>query len=169
MVAGKTPKEKVAQVQAVAANSFAMPKIKRTFNAEDKEEFIAQAFQEIQDYFIEGLQFLESQNTALDTNLEVTGDQNFACRAAVQGVQKAFCRVYKGSIFGMGAPQILLSFQEGGAAQTVNEYMSIENDGYNLYLAPSSPFDVDGKQIKQATVQEAGLYLWGVFTTQLEA
>jgi hypothetical protein len=151
------------------AQSIPMPKIKKKFTDRGRDKFLKDSFSFIKGYFEKGLKELEMHQPGIDTDFTNVHEFMFLAKIYVHGNTKSQCKIWLGGL--TSSTSILYS--EGsmsiGNNDSYNDYLSIEDDGLNLFFRLSNMwFGFSGKGDDRVDEIGAAEYLWKRFTSHLE-
>ena len=117
-------------------------RVEREFDAIDRREYREKAFSEIRAYFESSVQKIDGID-GIRARFFSKGTDSFGC-TIVNGSRPhgtAHIRVYAGTSFSSGG-DIWYSFSEDELGASANGILSIESDGFNLFLKPILMFSV---------------------------
>ena len=142
-------------------------RVKKQFTDHEKDQFLDEAFEYIANYFENSLTELKERNPEVDTRFRRIDSNHFSAAVYMNGVRKSGCRIWMGDRFFTGS--IAFSFNENGNDGSMNESLSVENDGYSLFLKPMG-LAMLGRVAsnKQLTNQGGAEYLWSLFIEPLQ-
>ena len=135
-----------AQSTAAPSEIFSRPRyrVRREFDKIDIGEFREQAFQEIRSYFEASVQGI-NESDGIRARLFSAGASSFSCtivnsRLGPHG-STSFVSVHAGASGIGGFGDIWYSFSEN-SPNSANGILSVESDGFDLFLKPSLMFSV---------------------------
>ncbi len=152
-----------------------IPKIKRTISGLEKKEFLKSSFNEIRDYFQNGLSKLKKSNAHIEAELEQITSSKFVATVYIESEIKAQCKIWIG---GMSGGENSISFSEGTRGldinndNSMNDSARITDDGIEIYfdILGMSFGHIEGIEnidLKHASAKDVARYYWGRFTNYL--
>jgi hypothetical protein len=144
-----------------------MPKIKKQFSDLDKDKFQRETFQVIKDYFNQGLKLIENQDNSYAGDYHEIDARKFIGKIYVNGTSKCRCTIWIGGIVGMSGICYLAGEERGGSGSSVNDYISISDDGEKLFWQPSGMRMFNVQRNQKLNPQEAAKYFWDEFIEPL--
>ena len=168
-------KPRAATRSAVAKQSRAAVKspprssnlrIKKHFSDRDKDTFLKEAFEYMANFFEGSLEELRARNTGVDTDFTRIDAFHFSAHTYVHGEAKSQCRIW----LGRGSFPNGIALALGGSLNdsSYNESLSVENDGYSLFLRPMGIAFRRPSESEQLTQQGAAEYYWSLFIEPLQ-
>jgi hypothetical protein len=154
-----------------SASEIPMPKIKKKFTDRDKDKYLKDAFVYIKEYFNKALVKLEKSHAEVETDFTAVHDLKFLSKIYVNGATKCECKIWLGSFGSTRSIKYLeghgLDIDDDG---TYNEYFSIEDDGYEIFIKPTfiMSFGNAVTPKPQMARQDSAEYLWRRFISHLE-
>lgn len=140
-------------------------RIKKEFTDREKDLYLDQSFNFIANFFENSLVELQTRNPTIETDFSHIDARSFVASAYVNGKRAARCSIWYGgesSYFG----DIAFAFDESRGG--VNEALSIEDDGYSLYLRAFGMQMTGGMRDKHLTQEGAAEFFWEIFIAQLQ-
>ncbi|MEO5990178.1 MAG: toll/interleukin-1 receptor domain-containing protein [Ferruginibacter sp.] len=111
-------------------------RIQKTFTDNDKDLFLDNSFDYIANYLEGSLKQLKIRNPEIDYRFKRIDSQTFTTSLYLLGKIKSECMIYYGT--GSFLPKsISYSRNISNAKSSYNENLSLDDDGYLLYLKPS--------------------------------
>jgi hypothetical protein len=146
-----------------------MPRIKKEFSQRERDRFIWDAFTFIKGYFKKALAALESYDSDVETDFIEATKLAYVCRIYVRGRTWKQCRIWLSGR--MSSDQIY--YYEGNVDiagdSAFNEYISVEDDGYTVFLRLSNMgFSSPQQQETQVGKEKAAEDLWKRLTQSLK-
>lgn len=144
-------------------------RIKKTFSDYEKDNFLAEAFEYIGNFFEESLTELERRNPEIMTNFRRTDANHFTSVIYVNGSEVNRCTIWLGDHRQVFPGGIAFSIGNFRGNNSVNASLSIKDDGHIMFLSPS------GYSIMQNPSQEGKMtfeggaeYFWAQFIAPLQ-
>jgi hypothetical protein len=142
-------------------------RLKKEFTDRDKDRFLTDAFEYIANFFEGSLEELKERNPDIDTNFRRIDANHFTASAYRHGKELTRCKIWlgdrRGSIGG-----IAYSTDLSHGDNSYNESLSVENDGYTMFLKPMGIAFRHQLQDPKLTLEGAAEYLWGMFVEPLQ-
>jgi len=141
-------------------------RIKKEFTDHDKDRFLTDAFEHMASFFEASLGELNTRGSNITSEFRRIDANHFTAAIYRQGRKLNSCKIWMGgrTNFPNG---IAYSTGDSRGDTSFNESLSIENDGYAMFLKPmglaQQPFP-DPK----LTFEGAAEYLWGLFIRPLQ-
>ena len=141
-------------------------RIKKQFSERDQHHFLDEGFEYIAGYFENSLKELEARNPGVETSFKRIDANHFEAVAYVNGEEQSRCGIWQGNGSSM-MDGLLFSYSGIGHGNSYNESMSVNDNGYTLFLAPMgmAHFGQDGD--KELTHSGAAEYYWSLFIERL--
>lgn len=140
-------------------------RIKKQFTDHEKVRFLDDAFEYIANYFEESLTELERRNPKVETRFKRIDSNHFTAAIYSSGNLASSCRIWMGGRQAFGG--IAYSVAERGYDNSINESLSVDDDGYSLFLKPLGLFMGAGTH-KQLTLEGGAEYFWNMFIEPLQ-
>jgi hypothetical protein len=140
-------------------------RIKKEFTDREKDLFLKQSFDFIANFFESSLTELQARNTSLETDFSRIDARSFDSAAYVNGKREA-----RGSIWYGGENRYFgdIAFAFDESRRGVNEAVSVDDDGYSLYLKAFG-MQLSGQMKDTHLTQEgAAEFFWDLFIAQLQ-
>ena len=141
-------------------------RLKKIFSDFEKDRFIEDVFESIAGYFKESLAALKTANPGVETNFRRIDANHFSAKVYLAGKEKAHCRIWFGGRTSLTGG-ILYSSSDLGD-NSYNESLSVDDDGYTLFLKPFGLAFHSGTRNDQMTPEEASEYYWSFFVEPLQ-
>lgn len=141
-------------------------RIKRKFDDHERDVFLEDSYEYMARYFDGSLQELSARNPHLKTRFKRLSETSFAAFIYDGGERVAQCSIwYGGSSFGSTG----IAYSVSGEAQrnSLNESLSIVDDGYTLQFKPLMQMFGDRRE-EPLTQQGAAEYYWSIFIKPLQ-
>ena len=140
-------------------------RVRRTFTDHNRRTFLTDAFEYTARYIENSLSELQARNDQVETDFRRIDANRFEARAFLRGEERALCGIWLGGAHGADG----LYFSSNGAASgSYNEFMSVSDDGYALFLNPMgmARFSMQ-REDPEFTLEGAAEYFWSLFVEQL--
>ena len=113
-----------------------IPNLKREFSQRDKDVFLRESFKTVKSYFQRALSKLQESYEEIETDLMDINEYKFVCNVYSSGSLKCQCKIWMGGMISNNS----ICYAEGifniESDNSYNEQISVEDDGYDLYLRP---------------------------------
>jgi hypothetical protein len=146
-------------------------RIRKKFSDRELDKFLAESYEFIANFFAGSLQELERRNPDIETDFRRIDANHFTARVYLNGKQECGCKIWLGGRRGFVGG---IAYRENGSLHDVlddnsfNESMSVENDGYALFLKPLGMAHMGRGGEQMLTQEGAAEYLWGLFIVSLQ-
>lgn len=142
-------------------------RVKKVFTDHDRDDFRESSFEYVAKYFEGSLAELEKRNPGITTKFRRKDANHFTARIYRGGTCVSECGIRLDG--GFSGKQICYS-QQPDSTGSYHESMTVEEDGYNLFLKPSMGFLRSGgsggkQQLGQEGVAE---YFWSMLMEPLQ-
>ena len=140
-------------------------RVKKTFTQREKDKFERDAYEYIEKFFENSLSELEQRNANVETEFRRIDANQFTAAAYVDGKEKSSCTIRHdtGSYSLRG-----INYSYGrGSGSGMNESLSVEDDGYNLYLRPMGMNLPRSGSNEQLSLEGAAEAYWELFMRQI--
>jgi hypothetical protein len=161
------PTSKIEQEDAPSSNTASVARtnparssnlrLKREFNDHERDVFLDEAFEFIANYFESSLVELQQRNVGLETRFRRMDQAHFTATIYIRGEKRSACRVWLGGLEFM-SKGIFYSASDTGRDNSWNDSLNVTDDGYQLLLEGSDPFQ--GTHPKGLTFEGGAEYLW---------
>jgi hypothetical protein len=141
-------------------------RIKKQFTDHDRDIFLSDAFEYMANFFEGSLKEIEKRNQDINTNFKRINAYRFSAVIYHQGSEVNRCNIWTGDegTFAHGILYSSGSFQNNGW----NESLTVENDGYQIYLKPLGfQYHRNNKEEKMS-FEGASEYYWSIFIERLQ-
>lgn len=139
-------------------------RIKRTFTDRERDRFLEETFDYLAKYFENSLAELQTRNPGLEVTFRRVDANRFAAAIYVNGEKQSSCRVWRGE---GSLGDISYAAGDSGPSNSVNEAMSVGDDGFTLQLRPLG-LRLFGKERDLLSPQGAAEYLWSMLVDGLQ-
>jgi hypothetical protein len=141
-------------------------RIKKEFTDRERDQFIEGSFAFITRFFETSLSELKVRNPGLDTHFKQVDAKRFEAAVYVNGSLRSRCGIWLKEPHYGGLQEIAYSTNGLGTGNSYNAALSVEDDGFDMFLQPMSmAFYGHQDQDKQITQQGGAEYLWGCFSS----
>ena len=138
-------------------------RIKQEFSDRDKDRFLTETFEYIANFFDNSLQELARRNPVIETDFRRVDANHFTAAVYKNGRTASECKIWMGR--GMFSKGISYSTDRSSSDNSLNDALSIEEDGYSLAFRA---FNFLGQNRSLLTQQGAAEYLWDTFISRLQ-
>jgi hypothetical protein len=121
-------------------------RVKKQFTDHEKDQFLDDAFEYIANYFEGSLAELEERNPEIKTRFKRTDANHFTAAIYTNGNLASSCRIWTGGRYFSNS--IAYSVSKRGDDSSMNESLSVDDDGYMLFLRPMGTFIRDPSEQK---------------------
>lgn len=156
------PAEKNVKSQQRSSNL----RIKKNFSQREKDVFLAETFQYIANYFENSVTELQQRNPGTQAEFLRLDATHFRTKIYSDGEIATRCRIWIGG--GGFSEGILYSSSKSDRDDSYNESLSIEEDGYSLFLKPLGMALRNRDPDEQLTQQGAAEILWAILIEPLQ-
>lgn len=156
-----------AQINISEGDRSSNLRIKRKFDDHERDEFLEDSYEYISRYFEGSLKELSKRNPQIKCRFKRLSDTSFASFVYDSGERVAECSVYYGTgTFGSSG----ISYSHSGDAQrnSLNESLSVVDNGYTLQLKPLGMQIINGRRDEALSQQGAAEYYWSIFIRPLQ-
>jgi TIR domain len=143
-------------------------RIKKQFTDHEKDQFLEEAFEYIAKYFEGSLLELQERNPEVTYRSRRIDANHFAAAVYRDGERVSGCRIWTGGDRFL-SNSIAFSFNESGNDGSMNESLTVDDDGYSLFLKPmgiAMPGRAAGN--KQLTNEGGAEYYWSMLIEPLQ-
>jgi hypothetical protein len=141
-------------------------RVKKTFTQREKDKFEREAYEYLEKYFENSLTELEARNTSIETEFRRIDANQFTASAYVNGAEASSCVIqFQGRGGFLGG--ITYSYGKLSNSGGMNESLSVEDDGYTLYLRPLG-MNLRSDRNSQLTLEGAAEAYWEMFISNLQ-
>jgi hypothetical protein len=142
-------------------------RIKKEFADRDKDRFLTEAFEYVANCFEGSLDELEERHPDIETNFRRIDENHFTAQVYRSGKELTRCKIWLGDRRGfVGGIGYSTDLNRGD--NSYNESLSVENDGYTLFLKPMGMAFRQRPQDSKLTPAGAAEYLWALFIERLQ-
>lgn len=142
-------------------------RIKRSFTDREKDLFLSKAFEYMANFFEGSLSELAKRNPEVDTDFRRLDANRFSAAVYVHGSEANRCRIWLGGRDSFPGG-IAYSAGDSVGDSSYNEALSVDDDGYALFLKPLG-FGLHMRDKDEKMTLEGGAeYLWEIFIEPLQ-
>jgi hypothetical protein len=142
-------------------------RITKTFSDHDKDRFLDEAFDYMANFFEGSLLELKKRNPDVDSRFKKVDAHTFTASVYRNGQLKSECMIYLGgSMF--NSKSINYSRQISASRNSLNESLSITDNGYTLQLKPVGMQFTKSNSGETLTNEGASEYFWELFIEPLK-
>jgi hypothetical protein len=142
-------------------------RLKKEFTDYDRDKFLHDSFDYMAKFFDASLDELAARNQGIQVRFQRLDAQRFSAVAYRDGKSVAECSVRVGGLGGR-SPSLSFSYDANAAANTSNEFISVESDTQSMYFKPMGMQFHGGQQNSGLSEQGASEYFWGLFIDRLQ-
>jgi hypothetical protein len=142
-------------------------RLKKEFTDYDRDKFLHDSFDYMAKFFDASLDELAARNHGIQVRFQRLDAQRFSAVAYRDGRSVAECSVRVGGLGGR-SPSLSFSYDANAAANTSNEFMSVESDTQCMFFKPMGMQSRGGQQNSGLSEQGAAEYFWGLFIERLQ-
>jgi TIR domain len=150
------------------AHAVPLPRVRRDFTQRQKDKFLREAFTFVKQYFKKVLVKLEESYPEIETDFLEVNSVKFICKIYFHGDIKNQCKIWLGGFSSTDS----ICYYEGrldiGSDSAYNDWLRVEDDGFELHLALSGMWYGQQPQESTLTKEKAAEYLWRRFSVSLE-
>ncbi|USD55741.1 toll/interleukin-1 receptor domain-containing protein [Vibrio sp. SCSIO 43155] len=155
----------------IKSESVALPRssnmrLKQEFSDHDRDCFLETSFDYIARYFEGSLEELGNRNQQIQVRFKQITSTRFCAYIYENGSQKSVCNIWYGSGH---FERNTICYSSSENDNSMNDWLSVENDGFSLYLKASGMnFYRTSDTEEQLTQQGAAEYFWSSFIHSLQ-
>ena len=140
-------------------------RVRGEFTDRDRHAFLTDSFEYVARYFENSVSEIQARNDRVETDFRRIDANRFEARAFVGGEERALCGIWLSGTHGTDG----LYFSFNGAADgSYNEWMSVSDDGYALFLKPLGMAHYHAQRVDPSLTKEgAAEYFWSLFVNRL--
>lgn len=142
--------------------------IKREFNDHERDEFLENSYEYIARFFMGSLDELEKRNAQIQTRLKRIDETSFTVSVYSNGRKVTSCSIWYGSRGMLGSQEICYSSGDNGRGNSINEIISVTDDGYSLKLKPVGMQSFGQNSNKYLSQQGGAEHLWEILIRPLQ-
>lgn len=142
-------------------------RLRQEFTERQRHKFLDDAFEYIAQYFEGSLTELEARNQDVETSFKRVDANRFEAIAYMSGQERSRCGIWLGDSASI-LKSILYSHSGLSSGNSYNESLSVEDDGFSLFLKPMGMARMGQGKDKPLTPEGAAEYYWSLFIEQLQ-
>lgn len=144
-------------------------RIKKSYSERDKDEFLEISFEYIANFFEGSLQELEHRNTPISTKFKRIDANHFTAIIYMNGKIVSECKIWLGGRTSFTGG-IAYSSNASSNDNSFNEAMSINDDGYSLFLNPLCMTMIGRRSNYEESLSQQGAaeYFWQMLIQRLQ-
>jgi len=142
-------------------------RVRQEFTDRQRHKFLDDAFEHIAQYFEGSLAELEARNPDVETSFKRVDANRFEAVAYMSGQERSRCGIWLGDNASI-LKSILYSHSGLGSGNSYNESLSVEDDGFSLFLKPLGMARMGQGKDKPLTPEGAAEYYWSLFIERLQ-
>jgi len=142
-------------------------RVKKKFTDREADDFLESSFEYIARYFEASLNELQKRNANITAKFKRVDANSFTASIYDDGAKASECTIWSGgdnSFIG----GIAYYGEITNSRNQFNETLSIENDGYSLYLRPMGMSRYDIAESKELSQEGAAEFYWSLFIEKLQ-
>lgn len=152
-------------------DEYKSPRIRVQFTELEQNDYLTNAFGEIKNYFRNGLNELETKEQEVSTRFNETSTSQFMCEIYFRGELRSQCKIWIMNEHGGKSIAFYDDKFHMGSDNAYNECVSVENDGFEMYLKVLGISFVGQSinfQTTRFTPADVAKYLWERMLKRLE-
>jgi TIR domain len=142
-------------------------RVRQEFTDRQRHKFLDDAFEYIAQYFEGSLTELEARNPDVETNFKRVDANRFEAVAYMSGQERSRCGIWLGDNASI-LKGILYSHSGLGSGNSYNESLSLEDDGFSLFLKPMGMASMGQGKDKLLTPEGAAEFYWSLFIERMQ-
>jgi hypothetical protein len=143
-------------------------RIKKTFTEKEKDDFLEESYEYIANHFEGSLKELETRYDQISTKFRRIDANHFTATIYEDGKLASTCKIWLGGRRSF-AGGIVYSADTSSSDNSWNESVSVENDGYSLFLKPMGIAHMRSGNGKGLLSQQgASEYFWEILIQPLQ-
>jgi hypothetical protein len=141
-------------------------RVKRSFTDHDRDAFVDECFRYLENFFENSLRELCERNAQFTHRFTKISHGNFTAGLYHNGDKKTACHIWLPGRRSFGG-DIVFAANDSPATNSINDGLSVEDDGYQLALRPSG-MSIRPRSDVPLTTQGAAEYLWASFISPVQ-
>lgn len=141
-------------------------RVKKAFTDRDRDDFASATFEYVANFFENSLTELEARNPGTETRFTRLDARHFTAAVYQHGEKRAACRIWLPGSASFGG-DIAYAASDQGNDNTMNEWLSVTDDGYSLLLR-SGGLAIGANPEQGLTQQGAAEHLWSMLIARLQ-
>ena len=144
-------------------------RIKKKFDDHERDVFLEDSYEYIARFFAGSLEELERRNPNIKIQFKRISETSFSAAIYDQGKRVTQCSIWYGTGRGvMGAPGVAYSHSTEDQRTSLNELLSVVDDGYTLQLKPFGLPMLATHHGETLSQQGAAEYYWSILIKPLQ-
>jgi hypothetical protein len=139
-------------------------RVKRQFSDRERDKFLEDSFSYIANYFENSLAELANRNEEVEVAFKRIDANHFTAAIYIQGSKRSSCRVWRGD---RAVGDIAYAAGDAGPANSFNEALRVEDDGYALLLKPLG-MRLLASSAESLSQEGASEYLWSMLVEPMQ-
>lgn len=140
---------------------------KREFTDKERDDYLESSFEYIANYFENSLEELRSRNSQVDFRFNRIDKNSFTASIYQNGAKKSSCSIWIGGSLSFGG-DICYSNSDSGQGNSINDSLSVADDGYTHYLKPLALGLGSNSEKDQMSEQGGAEYFWSMLVDRLQ-
>lgn len=160
----------IATEQTAASNTGSRSsnlRLKKTFTDRDRDRFLDEAYAYIENFVENSLTELRDRNPGIEFGFKKVTPTGFTAAVYVGGAKRTSCHVWLPGRKSFGG-DIAYSANDSGMTNSINDGMTVEDDGYRLGLKTSGLSMMRSSIEGLLTPQGAAEHFWSEFISPLQ-
>lgn len=141
-------------------------RIKKQFSDQEKDRFLNETFEYIANFFESSLSELKERNPGTEVEFRRVDANHFRSKVYLDGDTVARCKIWMGGGGGFGDG--IFYSQSDSSDSSFNESLSVDDDGYTLFLKPLGLASLPRDKTDKMTQNGASEFLWSLFIERLQ-
>lgn len=141
--------------------------IKKTFNDHECDEFLEDTYEYIARFFAGSLDELEKRNSQIQSKFKRVDETSFTAAIYSNGKKVASCSIWYGGGM-MGDKGICYAGHDSGRGSSMNELISVADDGYKLKLRAMGMQSFGRGRDSDLSQQGAAEHFWEILIRHLQ-
>jgi hypothetical protein len=142
-------------------------RVKKTFTDLEKDRFLNEAFEYMANFFEGSLAELEARNAEIETEFRRVDANQYTAAVYVRGSEISRCRIWLGGKRSFPGG-IAYSAGSSFTGNSFNESLSVEDDGYTMFLKPLGFGSFRRAVDKNLSFEGAAEYYWSMLIERLQ-
>jgi len=144
-------------------------RIKKSYSERDEDDFLEESFEYIANFFEGSLQELEHRNIPISTKFKRIDANHFTAIIYMNGKAVSECKIWLGGRKNFTSG-IAYSSNVSSNDNSLNESMSVNDDGYALFLSPMGMAMLGRRSNEKELLSQQGAaeYFWEILIQRLQ-
>lgn len=142
-------------------------RLKKTFTDRDRDRFLDEAYAYIENFFESSLVELRDRNPGIEFGFKKITATGFTTAVYVAGAKRTSCHIWLPGRRSFGG-DIAYSANDSGLTTSINDGMTVEDDGYHIGLKTSGLSMLRSSNDGLLTPQGAAEHFWSEFISPLQ-